>query len=328
MIAAALDAATLEKLISAAVAAPSIHNTQPWRFRLRPETSVLEVRAARERALPVTDPRGRSLHISVGAAVFNLRIAARELGWAPEVRLLPDPGEPDLLAAVVLDRPALAAASETDRLYQEIWHRHTVRAPFSGQPVPAEVLDELVEAAGWEGALLHLPGPAERTRLLELTAEAERRSTTDPERSVESRGWVQGPGAAPYGIPVAALGPQDAAGRLPMRDFAALHPAEHQPPAAFEADPCLAVLATREDRPVDWLHAGMGLQHVLLVATAHQVRASLLHQAMEWPYLRWNTREPRQGPGFTQMLIRLGYGPQGAATPRLEVKEVLEGDEY
>lgn len=85
-----LDAAALEQLISAAVAAPSVHNTQPWRYRLRPETATLEVRAVPERALRAIDPSGRALHISIGASLFNLRVAARHLGWEPAVRLLPD----------------------------------------------------------------------------------------------------------------------------------------------------------------------------------------------------------------------------------------------
>ncbi|WP_416070069.1 nitroreductase family protein [Streptomyces scabiei] len=48
---ARLDAATLESLLTAAVAAPSIHNTQPWRFRLDPRSQAPEAHSAPERTL-------------------------------------------------------------------------------------------------------------------------------------------------------------------------------------------------------------------------------------------------------------------------------------
>ncbi|MFJ9770589.1 Acg family FMN-binding oxidoreductase [Kitasatospora sp. NPDC101157] len=320
----ALDATTLEKLVSAAVAAPSIHNSQPWRFRLQPDTSTLEVWADRSRTVPAADPQGRALHISVGTAVLNLRIAARHLGWAPEVRLLPDPGTPDLFATVQLDTPAAAPVRGIGELYEAIWHRHSTRTPFTDKPVPPAVLDELVTTARSEEALLHLPDHEETARLLHLTAEAERRNTTDEPQRTESRSWIRTGDASPYGIPATALGPQDRSGHLPMRDFAAIRAAEHQAPAAFEAEPRIAVLATGHDTPGDWLRAGLALEHVLLAATVHGVRTSLLHQAMEWPYLRWEARDPHQGPGYVQMLIRLGYGPGGAPTPRLGPGDVLE----
>ncbi|MEE1786660.1 hypothetical protein PUR71_27715 [Streptomyces sp. SP17BM10] len=320
----ALDAAALEKLVSAAVAAPSIHNTQPWRFRLEPATSTLEVRADRNRAVPAADPQGRAMHISVGAAVLNLRVAARHLGWAPEVRLLPDPAEPDLFASVELDTAASAPAPGSERLYGAIWRRHSSRAPFTDEAVPAVVLDELVTAAHAEGAGLHLPDHEESARLLRLTAEAERRNTTDEAQRTESRTWIRTGDAPPYGIPVGALGPQDVAGHVPMRDFSAIHAAEHQAPVLFEHEPRIAVLGTDHDTPTDWLRAGLALERLLLTATVHGVRASLLHQAMEWPNLRWETRDPRDRPGYVQMLIRLGYGPEGAPTPRLAARDVLE----
>ena len=106
----ALDAATLEKLISAAVAAPSIHNTQPWRYRLDPDTTTLEVQAVVERNLPYADPMGRALHLSVGAALFNLRVAVAHFGWEPVVRLLPHPADPCILAAVRLVGVIIARA--------------------------------------------------------------------------------------------------------------------------------------------------------------------------------------------------------------------------
>lgn len=117
---------------------------------------------------------------------------------------------------------------------------------------------------------------------------------------------------------------RDASGRLPVRDFAALRPAYARPAAAFEPRPVIAALSTRHDRRADWLRAGQALENVLLTATTHRVRASLLHQALEWPDVRWALRDPRSGPGQVHMPIRLGYGPDGAASPRRPVPDVLD----
>ncbi|MFJ5999885.1 hypothetical protein [Streptomyces sp. NPDC092370] len=84
----------------------------------------------------------------------------------------------------------------------------------------------------------------------------------------------------------------------------------------FETNPAIALLTTDHDRRADWLRAGQALQHLLLVATVHGVRASLLHQPMEWPDLRHSLSSAPDLVGHPQMLIRLGYGPEGPATPR------------
>lgn len=137
-----LNAATLEKLIAAAVAAPSLHNTQPWRCRPDPDTATIEVRAATERSLRHTDPLGRALHVSVGAAVFNLRVAVAHFGWEPVVRLLPRPAEPGLLASVRLAGPLPGGSRHGQDLYDAVWRRHSSRVPFSGRAIPARVLAE------------------------------------------------------------------------------------------------------------------------------------------------------------------------------------------
>lgn len=323
MTAAALDAATLEKLISAAVAAPSIRNTQPWRFRLDPDTMTVEVRAAFERGLRHTDPEGRALHISVGAAVLNLRVAVAHFGWEPVVRLLPRSSEPGLLAAVRVAGLKVRGARQRDEgVYDAIWRRRSSRRPFAERPVPGEVLAEIAEAADAEGAHLRCPGPGESTRVLQLTEEAERSVVSDPDRGGESRSWVRE--EASDGLPNVALGPHDSRGHLPMRDFSALRPANRRPSAAFEQHPVIAVLATPRDAPADWLRAGQALERALLVATTHRVRASLFSQAVESPDVRWALRDPRGGAEHVQMLIRFGYGPEGPATPRRAVRDVLD----
>lgn len=318
-----LDAAVLEKLISAAVAAPSIHNTQPWRYRLDTDTATVEVWADTARALPALDPAGRALHLSVGAAVFNLRVAVAHFGWEPVVRLLPRPAEPRLLACV---RPAGARPRHEawrPELYEAVGRRHSSRLPFSDRPVPDGLRAELAAAARAEGALLEFPDAEEIARVLELTAEGERLGVANPRRAAESRRWVKD--GAGDGLPAAALGPHDAESRLPVRDFAGLRPSTPRRPAVpFERRPVIAVLATPHDARADWLRAGQALEHVLLVATARGLRSSLLHQAVEWPDIRWALRDVRSGPQHVQMLIRLGYGPEGAPTPRRPVAAVLD----
>jgi nitroreductase len=317
-----LDVPILERLIAAAVAAPSIHNTQPWRFRLDPDTVTLEIRAVSERGLRHTDPSGRALHVSVGCALLNLRVAVAHYGWEPVTRLLPQPDTPDLLATVRL--AGTTRFPGAPQLYDALWRRHSSRFPFSDRQVPASVLTELAEAAHGEGAVLDFPGPAETDRLLRLTREAEQRNTTDPDRAAESRRWVHPPDGESLGMAAEAVGPQDFRDRIPMRDFNALrHPATLLA-RPFEKRPSIAVLSTLHDRRTDWLRAGGALERVLLVATAHGLRASLLHQALEWPDLREQLVDGRRA--HAQMVLRLGYGPQGPASARRTARQALHED--
>src|SRR5215472_6807201 len=94
---ARLSRPVIEQLVRAAAAAPSMHNTQPWRFRVTDAGRAIELRADPARQLRYGDPAGRAAHIGCGAALFNLRLAAEAAGWQAVVRLLPDPGVPLLL---------------------------------------------------------------------------------------------------------------------------------------------------------------------------------------------------------------------------------------
>ncbi|MFE0514337.1 Acg family FMN-binding oxidoreductase [Streptomyces sp. NPDC058964] len=321
-----LSTAVLETCVSAAIAAPSMYNTQPWCFRLDAGTATFQVRAVPERGLAHVDAEGRALHLSVGACVFNLRVALAHFGWSPVTRLLPSPEDPGLLAAV---RPAeftvRGTQGEEADLYDSIWRRHSSRFPFSGGPLPERLRHELVAAARAEGASLRFPDGAEAIRLLQLTAEAEGRNRRDADRAAEGRRWVHR-GIEPeraVGLPRAALGPQDARERLPLRDFTAQRHPERLAARPFETEPAIALLTTDHDRRVDWLRVGQALQRVWLVATARGLRASLLHQAVEWADLRDAMVHTPHDGGHGQLLMRLGHGPEGATTPRRTASEVL-----
>src|SRR5260370_13902676 len=143
----------LGHLIAAAARAPSVHNSQPWRFRAGRD--VIELHADRSRSLARVDPAGRETLISCGAALFGMRLAVRELGYLPDVQLLPDPRQPDLLARVRLGARMPITAREQQML-TAMPHRHTHRGPFTADPMPAGLLAGLPHDALAEGATLVL----------------------------------------------------------------------------------------------------------------------------------------------------------------------------
>ncbi|MEW2548253.1 nitroreductase [Streptomyces sp. NPDC047002] len=310
-------------LVAAATLAPSMHNAQPWRFAFDASEGVLDLRADPGRALPVADPRGRGARIGCGAALFTLRVAAGHAGWDARRLLLPEPGDQDLLARVRLTRSAAGRDPLCERLHPAVARRHTSREPFSDRPVPDDVRRVLAGAADAEGARLLFPDPWHTESVLDLVEDAERKQHEDPRARAEIARWTRPRGGADDGVPASAFGPARWYGRAPVRDFADGAPVPGRARAEFERSPQLALLGTHGDTPRDWLVAGEALGRVLLEATARGLATSLTSQALEWRDLRWLVRDPLSPMGAVQMVLRLGYGPSGAATPRRPVEDVL-----
>src|SRR5690349_11700136 len=78
--------------------APSVHGTHPWTLEALADSAELYERF--DAVLPHHDPGGRDRAISCGAAVTNLELAVRALGWDAEVTLFPDSARPDLVARI------------------------------------------------------------------------------------------------------------------------------------------------------------------------------------------------------------------------------------
>jgi nitroreductase len=310
----------VQDLVAAATLAPSMHNTQPWRFRFEPGRQTIELYADPSRALRFADPDGRAMHIGCGAALLNLRLAAVAAGRQPLVELIPTVTQRLLLATVRLAGPCQPDPDEIE-LHATIPERRTNRSPFSGQPVPTGILAELAEAAGREGAVLHFPDHQEAVRLLGLARDAERELLAQGGYRAELARWAGG-ARDRDGIPDAVLPPHDPTGVAPVRDFAADQPASiHY--AWFEERPQLAVLATRSSSRSAWLRAGQALQRVLLTATLRGIASSPLTQPLDVPDA-WLVRDPHSGFEYPQMILRFGYGLPVPHTPRRPVSEVLE----
>lgn len=325
MQAESLDTQTVTDLVADAVRAPSMHNAQPWRFVFDTADGSLRLYADMNRSMPRTDPDLRALHLGCGAALLNLRVAAAHRGRQAQVQLLPEGEDPFLLAVVRLP--------ETERrdtglagLYPAIRRRHTSRHPFSEREIPQIVRTGLADAAREEEAILSFPGSWHSDLLLELVHDAEGRDTLDPGAFRDVARWTRlGEGEQTAdGIPATAFGPRKRDGKAPVRDFAGRRSIPGRTSAVFERRPHLALLGTRGDGPADWLRGGQALERVLLLATLDGLATSLTSHALEWHDLRRLARDPLSSVGVVHMVLRLGYGPGGRATPRRAVEDVLQ----
>ena len=175
-------------LLTAASRAPSLHNSQPWRFLVRRQ--VIELWADSERRLPAADPTGREQRLACGAALFNLRLALHGLGIRPLVTLHADGERPDLLASVRFGgrRPPKPVQRQ---LLAAVPSRRTNRLPFTDEPVTSGERAALHKAAMEEGAWLHMvEDQRERSSLARLTAEAHALQRADPAYQAEVGRWM------------------------------------------------------------------------------------------------------------------------------------------
>ncbi|SDF82824.1 Nitroreductase family protein [Blastococcus aurantiacus] len=323
------------QVVGAATKAPSIHNTQPWRFTATADQLDLYVDPGR--ALPVLDPTGRQQVISCGVAVEFAVVALAAAGWLTEVELLPDAGDGDHLATLRLIGPIEATALDRE-LAAAIDHRHTVRDPFQPRDLPAQLLDRLQAEAGAFGAWFKpVTRSEEEVATVFLIDRAEEMEQGDPAYLAELQSWLRTDPAAVDGVPVEAVpsgDPHQRPSNWTIRDFvvgtrphAASGPAHDPdaPPPEVER-PTVVLMGTDGDDRYDWLQAGRALGRVLLLATSAGIAASSLTQALDWPATRARLRTRLSLVGYPQMLLRMGYPQEGApvaASGRRPVDEVL-----
>ncbi len=314
-------------VVGAAVWAPSVHNTQPWWFSASGQEISLFADGGRQ--LMVADHSGREMVISCGAALFTARLALRSLGYIPEASVLPDSGRPLLVARVSWPRRAPPTEYE-QRLFDQVLRRRTHRGGFDALPLAPEFVAALREGAERDGSMLRIvTDEGDRAVLAAAVQQAERALRLDSTHVRELAAWASPPGSTRRdGVPHTAypVCAERTWPDFPSRDFAhgcgwgirALSPATGRRAAGV-----VCVLATTDDRPLDWVNAGQALQRALLASTACGVAAALHSQPLELPWLREFVRTQLSDGAYPHLLLRLGTVIQTAVSVRRPLASVL-----
>jgi nitroreductase len=299
--------------------APSVHNSQPWRWRLEGRSLLLQ--ADLRRWLPATDADGRDLVVSCGAVLHHTRVALAASGLHAVVHRIPDPQRPDDLAAFEL---STRNPGDTDvELAAAILRRRTDRRRFSTWDVPDAMQVELAQRAAEQGALLRVvTGPARR-QLESTLRDAATVQDDTPAYRTETGLW-SGVQSAEDGIPAANLlaAPPDPAHGCRFAPGRIQQEASDEPDGAL-----LAVIGTASDDTLSQLRAGEALSAVLLQATLLGLASCPLSQVLEVDDTRRVLRDDvLDGAIAPQIVLRLGFPSASAplpATPRRPIAEIL-----
>ncbi|WP_319457997.1 MULTISPECIES: Acg family FMN-binding oxidoreductase [unclassified Mycobacterium] len=315
------DPETIWTALSLAIRAPSVHNSQPWRWEVGDRS--LHLYADTTRHLSHADPDRRDLLVSCGASLHHATVALAALGWQSKVRRLPNPADPSHLASIHASR---YEPSDVDvSLAAAIPRRRTDRRLFSYWPVPrADIATIGARAARMGVRLRHVEMT---TDIKAIVAQSMRQHLQDAEYLTELTRW-SGRYGSTAGVPARNSPDFEPTAPLPGRIFAGTALAQPAGATVAADHAVLVALGTSADDDVDRLRAGEATSMALLTSTCLGLSSCPVTEPLEIAETREAIRsEVFGGTDYPQMMLRIGWAPVGAdplpSTPRRPLNEVI-----
>jgi hypothetical protein len=319
-----LDIQTLNDAVQLACRAPSVHNSQPWRWVA--ENGILRLFVDRDRTVPATDRSGRETIISCGAALNHLGVAMLAAGWHAEIERFPNPDDPDHLASIGFSPIDHVTIAQRDRA-KAILQRRTDRLPL-GKPTYWSLFEPVLRRTFDESVVtLDVLSDDVRPVLAKASQLTEALRRDDALYHAELEWWTS-PFALSEGVPPDALASDEERRRVDVaREFPARGHHERRPKVAVDWSKIL-VLSTPEDTRADVLRCGEVLSTVLLECTMAFMATCTLTHLIELDESREIVRGLLNDGGQPQVLIRVGIAPPMEAvpppTPRHPLGDVLQ----
>lgn len=316
----------LRYVISLAALAPSTFNTQPWIFKIN--DNVITLTPDRTRQLMIIDPTGRELVISCGAALANLVVAARYLGFEGD---LEKDGKHPLGSHPIARLPMHRAGPSRKRdelLFQAIPRRHSTRQPFNHRGISDLQLRRILDAMASDSVKGRVVEGAElRMKLAELAQANLQALGQQAERSEEAARWrLPRDSQRRDGLPQEALGMSTmeylwhylSGGEAGVNRKAARSLREKT-----EQSSRILVLTTATDEIHDWLEVGLAMERALLRAAAIGIQASFMGALTHSPEARHQTGRALESTRIPQLVLCLGHCDTRPATPRRPLEHLL-----
>lgn len=319
-------AADFRYAVELAIRAPSLHNSQPWRWRQHGAELFLEL--DKERWLAATDPDAHGAVLSCGAALELAKLALQAKGRVVEVHEQAERASDRLATIVVSDRKEPDSHAQT--LIAKAAERCSDRRPLDGTPALGDFIDEIRKDLS-SGTAVHVIHDGKQLTSLAMATEiAEQIELQDPDYRAELAGWTPDRAVNDQGVPASAR--SDVPGRrstVPPRSFDLRAPRAHDVSSDDELieRPAFVLVLADGDTRRDWLLAGETTMRIMLRAQQWSLATCALSQPVDRPGDRVRLRHFLNTLTYPQIIIRVGE-PMGKApapkpTPRRSIDEVL-----
>lgn len=297
------DMAVIQKAVHLACRAPSLHNSQPWRWVV--EGSTLHLYADLSRVMIAADPQGREMYLSCGAALDHFMVAMSAAGWHTSVLRFPDALEPFHVAEMSF-RPTSEVSEGSSARAAAIVRRRTDRRPF-GTPIDWPETESLLRRAVIpHQVMLDIVGDAARPSLAQASRLTEAIRANDPSYAAELSWWTPSV-PADEGVPQSALTSGAVSDRVDVtRRFPTVQGYQRDDRGQFDRSKIVVLSTHHEDARLDVLRCGEALSAVLLECTAAGLATCTLTHMTELAPSREIIRGLTGQRGTPQLLIRIG----------------------
>jgi hypothetical protein len=298
----------LAELVRFATLAPNGHNTQPWRFRVRPDR--IEILPDVTRRTPVVDPDDHHLFVSLGCATENLVLAAAASGKVAEATFMERGGGR-------LSIRFVTGNAVVDPIAAAIPHRQSTRGDYDSVPLSTADLRSLEAAATVQGVdTIVLTERRDINRVRDLVMAGNSVQMADQRFLQELKQWLRfnprdalrtGDGlfSAASGSPVLPTW----AGPLLFDTFVTARAENDRYAKQLRSSSGVAVFVGAKANPETWVRVGQACQRFSLQITALGLKCAFINQPVEVAALRSdlsaligaNSRRP-------DILMRFGRG--------------------
>jgi nitroreductase len=311
--------------VTLACRAPSLHNSQPWRWVA--DGQLLHLFADASRVMLAADSVGREITLSCGVALDHVQVALAAAGWNSTIERFPDRHDPQHLA-VIRFSPTETVTDDHCKRADAILRRRTDRLPFAAPTDWPSLQSALRQAILKHHVMFDAVLDDARAQLAEASRLTETLRHYDPSYQAELRWWAS-PFEHDEGIPQRALVSAAEAARVDVsRMFPPAGGANRRPQVGVDQSKIVVLSSIHEDERLEVLRCGEALSTVLLECTVAGMATCTLTHMIEVEPSRDIVRKLIGQAGLPQVLVRIGTAPesgeQPAATPRRPITDVLE----
>ena len=317
------DNPSLTDFVRMATLAANGHNTQPWKFKLRPNG--VDILPDFDRRTPVVDPDDHHLFVSLGCAAENFLTACKAAGQPGEAQF--DERE---LGRIRIN---LGSGRGTpDDLFRALPQRQSTRSAFDGRAVPPEELRLLESAARLDGvSVIFITDESARETVLDYVIDGNNRQMDDPAFVEELRDWIRfNPSEALRkgdGLFSATSGNPNIPtwlGKPLFGLFFEKNAETEKYTNQLRSSAGVAVFIGDRANEDHWIRVGRSFQRFALQATALGIRNAHINQPIEVPSVRESFSNWLNTGGLRpDLVIRFGYGPPLPMPIRRPVQDVI-----